>query len=178
MRIADRKLALSRVVATAQIGIGAGFGLFFGLPILVFINPDYETNSSKIILLLICVLFVVGSICLIIHGIKQNRLILLCKNYATILSDGSVNRIDQLARITGQSSDFVRTALTKMIRLGYLENIYVNHTSGEITICSGRDMRSVGKTVSVTCKACGGVTDLAEGAPRVCAYCGSPIQGT
>lgn len=83
--------------------------------------------------------------------------------------------MDTIASITGKPYDTVKADLQELISRGYLENAYINESTGEIVLLSGSVPPAPAARV-VTCPCCGANNTLYGPGGR-CEYCGSPIGG-
>ena len=174
------------------ISIGAALLLFFGIGSTAFIDVDRPGEESHIAQLIVCFCFAALGAWLLYRGIRQNRLIQDCSRYAVALTSSKAVTLGNLASVLGEDSGQVRSKLDRMIRLGYLEGVYIDNSTDCIVFLENQcgdpkgklPIRGGNKTelkrqemVPVTCPACGGVTMVPLHEAGQCDYCGSRIQG-
>lgn len=191
MQISNNRLAFGKVYAYCLIIAGLGVISFFGIGVAAFTDLHLTGEENQIVPLVLCLCFVCFGAWLFYLGQRRNRLIANCKKYFGAVASGKVGTIEKLAAITGQQSSQVSRNIDKMLGLGYIKGIYINKETGHIVVLddvyiereeapfdswSSYTPAQKPATVSVTCKACGGITVLTGHRSGVCEYCGSKIE--
>lgn len=163
----DKKSALG--VGKAAGIVGGAFYLTAIVGILAGFTDGFSFEDWAMILL-----SAAGGFVLCRAGKKLRKEAALAKQYLAILN-GNVRRMDSIASITGKPYDTVKADLQELISRGYLENAYINESTGEIVLLSGSVPPAPAARV-VTCPCCGANNTLYGPGGR-CEYCGSPIGG-
>ena len=111
---------------------------------------------------------------------KKSDCILMYKRFNDILRVRHSIHIHELAYLVRQSVSAIHHNLGEMIRLGYIcsvrSNCHYERFEYVYNADSGMLFRPQKPLVSVTCSACGGVTQLPAGTRGICDYCDSQIQ--
>lgn len=128
------------------------------------------------------------SIFLIRKGWKIKQLIKIHKSYSNIIAESKEISIDEISRITSQTSEIVLKNLKKIIDKGFLENAYINIDRMSVVIKDyednfseiNKDTESFSEKdkemVTVECRGCGAVNKLEKSKVGECEFCGSSIQ--
>lgn len=177
MKISKEKLRAARIKAAMKTGFGIPLALIFALFVAVYLDITYTDKQNYLVAAGVCLTFFVLCVWMIYSGVKQKRLVNACERYAPVIARNSVTGMEQLSGCLGLRTDMVRTNLNKMLSLGYLQNIYIDHVRDTIIVQTPEEYLSYQPTITVECMACGGKTTLAVGHNGVCDYCGSPIIG-
>jgi hypothetical protein len=176
MKLSNHKILSARISATLKLVFGIPFTPILGLFAMVYLSLGLE-DGSFFNAAIVC--FVLMGLCIwmIIRGAKQKKLISACERYAALIVGNSITRIEHLAASLGQPIGTVRKNLEKMINLGFLQNIYLDNSTGELVFQTPEEYLSYQPTITVECQSCGGKTAVCIGQHGVCDYCGSPIFG-
>ena len=99
------------------------------------------------------------------------------KQYLTIIIDGKVCSLMDIARTTGKAYGVVHMDVTKMIQRGQLKDAYIDEQTRQVVLTR---INTSGKTVSgkakiIHCSNCG-ANNTVYGNNLKCEYCGSPLN--
>lgn len=111
------------------------------------------------------------------------------QQYLSLIVDGNVCQLDNIASTTKRPYETVKRDIQKMIQDGYLENAYIDEVSRKVVIeyknaAANDNPGSINSSNSgssksaarlVTCPCCGANNNLV-GRTGECEYCGSPIK--
>ena len=104
------------------------------------------------------------------------------QQYLSLIVDGNVCQLDNIASTTKRPYETVKRDIQKMIHDGYLENAYIDEVSRKVVIeyknaaaNDNPDSSSRSAARLLTCPCCGASNTLV-GRTGECEYCGSPIK--
>lgn len=110
------------------------------------------------------------------------------RQYLSLIVDGNVRQIANIAAATKRPSETVRRDIQKLIQDGYLKNAYIDNVSQKVVIKyvapDGEYSSNSSKSTvdeqgaaarTVTCPCCG-ANNTIVGRTGECEYCGSPIK--
>jgi len=160
---------------------GWGIGLFiFGAIGFIGCASDYDLGGC-----VVAAFFMLGGLVLIIKANKRRKEAESMKQYLSIIVNGNVRRLDEIASTTGRSYDAVRSDVETLINKGYLEDAYINESTREVVLPEFDKYSNLQKSQSTTstkasarvivCPSCGANNTVA-GDVGECEYCGSPLK--
>lgn len=160
---------------------GWGIGLFvFGAIGFIGCASDYDLGGC-----VVAIFFVLGGLALIIKANKRRKEAERMKQYLSIIVNGNVRSLDEIASTTGKSYDAVRSDVETLINKGYLEEAYINESTREVVLPEvdmysnlQKNQSAVSTKVTarvVTCPSCGANNTVA-GDVGECEYCGSSLK--
>lgn len=124
---------------------------------------------------------------LIVCGLEWKRLRSLYGTYATIVSNGSVKTISDLAAATHSSPQETKETLKRMVKKGLATNVAVDEQSGQIIVggsttktATSIDVAPAPATpceiITAKCPGCGAPNKIQKGTTTECEHCGAPIS--
>lgn len=178
----------SKVAVTADAVFGkilSIVGYIFGsymLLVLIFGIIDEVSGTSDPIgwfnIFLIGVFLLVPPILALLKGIQIKKRQKRFKSYASLISTQQMTSIENLAASTGQSVDFVRNDLQKMIQKKFFANAMIDMAANEIVI-GGKTAKKIAQPAIemelYVCPGCDAPGEKPKGQSANCAYCGSPV---
>lgn len=176
----DKKAALS---VGKLVGIAGGVSYVMAILGLVVCLSDGFTSDDVIMILF----FAIAGFALRKVAKKIVKDAEDVKQYLSIIVNGNVRQMDNIAATTGKSYEIVRSDIQKMIKKGYLKNAYINESTREVVLPNSEtsEMKNVNNsnkiqaekipTKIVACSCCGANNTIA-GEQGECEYCGSPIK--
>lgn len=183
MNTSKAAVTVSAILGKVASIIGYALG-GFSLIVIVMALADiqakgaFESGIVFVIVLAICVF-------LIRKGMVIKRRIKRFKQYVAFISNDHMTSIINLAGATGQSSDFVKKDVEKMINKKFFVNAAIDQNSGEIVIGnktlgtnfsnSPTQPNNSADTELVVCKGCGATNSKLKGIPASCEYCGTAL---
>lgn len=179
IRIAD---GFSYIIAAVFQVVGVLSYIFTGLAIIVSIGEKITPLDISMFLFFGIIGFV---LCRSAKKIRVNRENI--KQYLSIIVDGGIYRLDNIAAARGKTYEAVKRDVQKMIQKGYLNRAYIDESTGEVVLL-GVKVKEVEKTEAVnrtspqkpegkkiTCSCCG-ATNTITGESGECEYCGALLK--
>ena len=160
---------------------GLGIGLFiFGAIGFVGCASDFDLGGC-----VVAAVFILGGLALITKAKKRRKEAERMKQYISIIVNGNVRSLDEIASTTGKSYDAVRRDVEILINKGYLEEAYINESTREVVLPEFDKYSNLQKSQSTTstkvsarvivCPSCGAKNTVA-GDVGECEYCGSSLK--
>jgi len=126
-----------------------------------------------------------GGVALLMYGKKVSSEANDIRKYISIIANGYVGKIDEIAGIAGKPYEIVKKDLQGMIDKGYLKNAYIDEATQRIVLTNDpivnfEDDENHVKNIEVQthiviCPNCGASNVVASGNAK-CEYCCSPLQ--
>lgn len=167
----------STIAGKAASIVGYSLTILILLAILGGACEDVETTIFILV-------FLAGSVALIVKGIQIKNRIRRFKKYVSIISLEGDTSLESMASKTSKSIDFITKDLQKMMDKKFFVNAFIDKETGEIILqnrtASASSEAEVtytsSKTTVVTCKNCGASNSIRNGASAECEFCGSPLR--
>lgn len=135
--------------------------------------------------LVIFLFFVAGGFVLVDKAKKIQAEGERMKQYLSIIVNGNVRQLDEIASTTGKSYDDVYKDIKNMIDKGFLKNAYINEGTREVILpnlvsTAQSDVKitangAPAQTKIIACSCCG-ANNTVQGDVGECEYCGSPLR--
>ena len=171
----------SRFKASAISGkIGSIIGYPLGL-LSFMLACSYASEEDSDGVMMFCFFVFLFCVFLIIRGIRIKKLIARFKKYTALISGQQMTLLDDIARSTSKSRDFVKKDLQLMITKGYYVDMEIDMAANKIIpgIKTAQALAAMqankDKYEKYTCPDCGGSGVKPKGEQKACEYCGSII---
>lgn len=158
--------------------LGIVFYCFAALGILACVDEGFQPSDIVMI-----IIFASAGVSLRLTGKKIKNNAENIKLYLSVIVNGNVTSIDQIASSVGKPYAIVTRELRVLIAKGYLKNAYINDGAREIILpdrstvsnSSSGSVTAAQTTRIVTCPCCG-ANNTISGDLGECEYCGSPVK--
>ena len=163
------------------------------LGFLVSLTED-GASGDDLAALIVMLFFAIGGIALLRKAKKLKKESESIKQYLSIIVNGNVRQLDDIAFTTGQSYDAVHRNVQNMIEKGFLKNAYIDERTREVVLPNAapvspqNDAPTYASTINavstnpvplktkiVACPCCG-ANNTITGDTGECEYCGSPLK--
>lgn len=175
----DKKSTMNSAKTIKYLGIGSY--CIAALGVLAVIGDFTFSN------LLVVIVFGIAGYALSKLSAKVSAEAESVKQYLSIIVNGNVRSLDEIAAAKGKPYDETKADIQKMIDKGFLNNAYINENTREVVLTQNRSapqpafapgVQPAAATVQprvVTCSCCG-ANNTVVGSVGECEYCGSPLQ--
>lgn len=181
MKKSKTAIAASHIVGIIQMVFGVVLTAFWGFGLIVFLF-DFELTSF-----IICLVFVAIGVLLILKALQTKRLLSQFKKYVAVISTDPTGSIENLASALDISQKVVTHDMELMMKRKYFVNAHIDREVNSVVIEvrqsevrvmneGGTPQSTAPEQVTVTCKNCGGVSQIISGQVCECDFCGSPIN--
>lgn len=161
--------------------VGYVYGTFMLLIVIIGIVDEVSGSPDSIgglTVFIYSVFLLVPPLLAILKGIQIKKRQRRFKTYISLISAQQMTSIENLAASTGQSVDFVRDDLQKMIKKKFFANATIDIAENEIIIdgkSAKKAAQSQAEMESYVCPGCDAPGEKPKGQSANCEYCGSPV---
>ncbi len=164
------KIVVDKILSIIFLILG-GMGLLFNTFLLSFAIFGSDTDLSIIIIFSVLDLL---AFLMFRWGYKTNKLIILFKSYAYIISSSANGKLSNIASILGKSEATITKELKTMINKKYFANAYIDYNTKQLIIAGkSLDTSNLSKAISTRCTGCGAISRNVIGNDNYCEYCGT-----
>lgn len=151
------------------------------MAVIFIVNSAVSGTSVPGVFIALAVLFVVAAAMTFVRAKRMNKMILLYRQYISIMNQYPDGRIDELAKHTAKSEAETMENLTYMINQNWFVNAFINRDTQCLVITRTNPENNINadknEYISCTCPACGGVSKVLRGKSSKCDFCGGTIHG-
>lgn len=177
MKSAKVQIVITAITAKICSILGYCVVVFFTLMLYVTINDIAKDGTNKTAGTLMCIFFISCGAILIFIGSHTKKIIKRYRKYVNLISVANMTSLDSLARNTGQSVDFVKKDIQRMIDGKLFFNAYIDRETDEIVIGKNKTQKNINQeTESIICSGCGAMNYRLKGTAINCEYCGSLLE--